>query len=357
MFDFFEKLFHSDLMPHGHCYLWRPELVWLHAISDGLIVLSYYFIPVALVYFSRKRKDLPFHWMFVMFGVFILGCGTTHLMEIWNIWHGTYRLAGILKAITAGASVATAIALLPLIPKAIALPSPSQLQSINEDLALKTEQIRALSADHLTRLEEERRHIAREVHDESGQALVAIKMALQVLALRLPEDRPELRKELDVLRQQVNESVGQLKDLARRLRPPTLDPLGLGKAIAQLGSEHQNRTGMTTHLKIDPELPRLPETVEIAIYRIAQEGLTNAIKHAEATQVWLQLHANEFGVEFSFRDDGRGFDPAAKHSGLGLLGMQERAAMLDSKVVISSKRDEGTELSVLIPWKVASLPG
>src|ERR1700733_12878359 len=101
-------------MGHGYCYLWKPEIVWLHVTSDALITLAYYSIPLSLLYFARKRKDLPFHWVFLMFGAFILSCGTTHLMEIWTIWHGTYRLAGVIKLITAGLSVGTAIAMIPL---------------------------------------------------------------------------------------------------------------------------------------------------------------------------------------------------------------------------------------------------
>src|ERR1700730_5992106 len=134
MTDFFGKLFSSDFMPHGYCYLWNPQILWLHAISDGLIALSYYLIPLMLLYFVRKRKDLPFNWMFVMFGFFILSCGTTHLMEIWTLWHGTYRLAGVIKAITAVASVATAAMLVPLIPHALALSSPEQLRAANLQL-------------------------------------------------------------------------------------------------------------------------------------------------------------------------------------------------------------------------------
>ena len=98
MSEFLHKLFSSDFMGHGYCYLWKPEIVWLHAISDGLIAISYYFIPVTLAYLVRKRRDLPFHWVFFMFGLFIFGCGTTHAMEIWTLWNGTYRLAGIIKA-------------------------------------------------------------------------------------------------------------------------------------------------------------------------------------------------------------------------------------------------------------------
>ena len=134
MLEFLMKLFSSDFMGHGYCYLWQPEIVWLHAISDTMIALSYYVIPLALVYFVRKRRDLPFHWMFLMFGIFIFGCGTTHLMEVWTLWHGTYRLAGVIKAITAVSSVATAALFVHLVPEAVALPSPAQLRAANEEL-------------------------------------------------------------------------------------------------------------------------------------------------------------------------------------------------------------------------------
>jgi C4-dicarboxylate-specific signal transduction histidine kinase len=132
--DFFSKLLASDFMPHGVCFLWNPGIVWLHAISDTIIAVSYYLIPLTLVYFVRQRKDLPFHWMFLMFGVFIFGCGTTHVMGVWTLWNGTYRLEGLIKALTAAASVATAVALVQLIPQALALPSPEQLRRANVEL-------------------------------------------------------------------------------------------------------------------------------------------------------------------------------------------------------------------------------
>ena len=101
-------------------------------ISHSTIMLSYYLIPLALVYFVRKRRDLPFHWMFWMFGIFIFGCGTTHLMEVWTLWHGTYRLAGVIKAVTAMSSLATSALFVHLVPEAVALPSPAQLRAANQ---------------------------------------------------------------------------------------------------------------------------------------------------------------------------------------------------------------------------------
>ena len=134
MIEFLRKLFVSDFMPHGHCYYWDPLVLWLNVISDGLIALSYYAIPFLLFRFIRRRRDLSFQWIFVAFGAFILACGTTHLMAVWTIWTATYRLDGVIKAITALASMLTAILLVPLIPKLIALPSPAQLAAINVGL-------------------------------------------------------------------------------------------------------------------------------------------------------------------------------------------------------------------------------
>ena len=138
MLEFFNNLFLTKyFIPHGHCYLWKPGLVWLHVVSDSLIALAYYSIPLMLVYFVWKKGDLPFDWMFLMFGTFIVACGTTHVMEIWTLWHPTYWLSGFIKVITAFASVSTAVLLMPLIPKALALPSPAQLEAAN--VALQNE--------------------------------------------------------------------------------------------------------------------------------------------------------------------------------------------------------------------------
>ena len=109
-------------------------MVWLHVIADGLIALSYYCIPVVLIYFIRKNRDIPFNRIFWMFGTFILACGTTHVMEIWNVWHGSYLLAGVLKAVTAAVSVITAGMLIPLVPKVISLPGRAHLQEVNRKL-------------------------------------------------------------------------------------------------------------------------------------------------------------------------------------------------------------------------------
>ncbi|MDP9088232.1 MAG: PAS domain S-box protein [Pseudomonadota bacterium] len=119
----------SDFMPHGMCYLWQPSTLWLNVVSDGLIAASYYAIPLALLYLVRgRRAELPYRGILLMFAAFILLCGTTHLMEMWTVWHPDYRLAGSLKALTGIVSVATTLALFRIIPEAMLLRSPAQLQ-------------------------------------------------------------------------------------------------------------------------------------------------------------------------------------------------------------------------------------
>ena len=137
MLDFLGKLFESDFMPHGYCFAWRPDILWTHVFADALIVLSYYVIPIALIYLVRTRRDLAFNWMFSLFGLFILSCGTTHLLAILTLWHPVYRLEGVVKAITAAASLPTAFLLVRLMPQAVALPSPKQLREANEALVVE----------------------------------------------------------------------------------------------------------------------------------------------------------------------------------------------------------------------------
>ncbi len=139
-------------------------LVWLHLISDTLIAASYLSIPITLVYFIRKRRDLPFHWMFVCFGIFIVACGATHVMEIWNIWHADYWLAGVVKAVTALASVPTAILLVQLVPKALALPSPNSLEQVNQVLVNRTGDL-ARANEALQVSEEKFRNLAETASD------------------------------------------------------------------------------------------------------------------------------------------------------------------------------------------------
>ena len=138
MLQALQDFFNSDsLAPHGICLLWRQELVWLHVISDSIIVIAYYSIPIVLISFIRRRPDVGFGWVFWCFAAFILACGTTHLAAIWTLWRPDYAAEGLIKAATASASIATAGALWPLLPTVLKIPSPAQLRGINHELTLR----------------------------------------------------------------------------------------------------------------------------------------------------------------------------------------------------------------------------
>lgn len=121
-------------IPHGHCYLWKPELVSLHIVSDALTALAYYSIPLTLAYFVLKRQDVPFNWIFLLFGAFIVSCGTTHIMEIWTLWHPDYWLSGWIKAFAAVVSLYTAFELVSLLPQALAMPSAAQFEAVKSEI-------------------------------------------------------------------------------------------------------------------------------------------------------------------------------------------------------------------------------
>ena len=143
--ELLRRFFSDDgFMPHGHCYLWDPNLIRLHAISDFLIAAAYFTIPFTLIGFVRRRKDLPFNWMFVCFGVFIIACGMTHVMEIWTLWRPYYWVSGFVKVVTAAASVPTAILLIRLVPQALQIPGPSKLREVNHELVRAERKFRQL---------------------------------------------------------------------------------------------------------------------------------------------------------------------------------------------------------------------
>ncbi|MEO7504212.1 MAG: response regulator [Sphingomicrobium sp.] len=125
----------SAYAPHGYCLLWRKDLILTHLVSDILIALAYFSIPIALVQFVRKRDDIEFGGVFWLFALFILACGMTHVMGAWNLWHGDYGVEGAIKVVTAIASVPTAIVLWRVLPLALAIPSQKQLQTANAHLA------------------------------------------------------------------------------------------------------------------------------------------------------------------------------------------------------------------------------
>ena len=137
----FDKLFDGSLMPHGHCLLWRGDLLFLHISGDILIALSYAFIRLALVYIVHKRDDLKFDRLFWLFAAFIFSCGITHVIGLVNIWHGYYFIAGVAKFVTGVISAITAVILLKLVPSILKIPSTRDLELSNQALLTLKEEL------------------------------------------------------------------------------------------------------------------------------------------------------------------------------------------------------------------------
>lgn len=218
-------------MPHGHCFFWRPDILWLHVISDALIVFSYYLIPFALVYLVRRRRDLAFNWMFLMFGVFILACGTTHLMAIYNLWHSAYRLEGVVKAITALASVPTAILLFRLLPLAIALPSPAQLKAQIEERRKAEAEVRKLNAELERRVEERTARLRRANDVLKRYAYVASHDLQEPLRMVICYNELLAERYQGRLDPDADEFIGFAVDGARRMQNLITDLLSYGRSI------------------------------------------------------------------------------------------------------------------------------
>ena len=228
--------------------------------------------------------------------------------------------------------------------------------SVNRDITERRyaeETIRALLSDVITAQEEERRRIARELHDETAQILTSLLVGLK--AVEESHSLARAQRAAGTLRTLVANALEGVQRMARGLRPSVLDDLGLEEALERLAAEltRANRFGVDLHVT-GPRLPRLPESLEIALYRVAQEALTNVVKHASPKAVSVLLHRTSNVVRLVVEDDGEGFDVdvAPSDRQLGLVGMRERAHLVGGSMTVESARGRGTTVCVSV-----ALPG
>jgi len=195
--------------------------------------------------------------------------------------------------------------------------------------------------------EEERRRVARDLHDEVNQALTAILLRLEALS---QDTAPERAAELAELKRLVSQAMDELLNLARQLRPTALDDHGLLPAIEAQMRGFAERTGIDARLDASGDTAELDEEKQTVIYRVAQEALANAGRHAHAKHVEVSLAVAEHAAELRVRDDGVGFDPvSARGGGLGLEGMAERARLVGGELDVRSSPRSGTELTLRVP--------
>ena len=322
--DFFRQLFHSgDFQPHGFCYQWNSGLVWLNVLSDTLIALAYFTIPFTLLWFIRKRRDLPFSWMFGLFGVFIVACGTTHVMEVWNLWHAQYWLAGGVKAITAVASLFTAVLLIQLVPKTLALPSANEFKAINQHLIDRTKEV-ALANAGLAR---------------SNAGLVEANKELESFSYSVSHDlRAPLRTIDGFSHALLEDCAGTLDDAGKthlnRIRAATqrmgllIDDL---LNLSQLSRAEMHRqvldisalaAAVASELQKAQPQRQIELRIESGLQTTADPGLLRVVMENLLSNAWKFTSKHkaaciEFGMTrnngtpaFFVRDDGAGFNPA-----------------------------------------------
>ncbi len=350
MWEFFTRLFDpAGFVPRQFCGgAWSEELIWLHQISDFLIWLAYVTIPMVLIYFIRRRRDIPFSWMFAMFGAFIISCGFTHLMDVIIFVHPMYRLAGVLKLVTAIASWATVIGLVPIIPRALALRSPEELerevaerrraeaalQLNNEELERRVSERTADLARANAELREEidrRRRLEESLHEadqrkneflamlghELRNPLAPIRNALHLL--RMPAVRPETREQgLAIMDRQMAQMIRLVDDL--------LDVSRISRGKIRLHLERTTLDAIVTRAvdmvrslidaqghRLTIRLPEKSIALEVDVARMAQvlaNLLHNAAKYTDpGGNIDLTVEQDAAALRICVSDDGMGITP------------------------------------------------
>ncbi len=221
-----------------------------------------------------------------------------------------------------------------------------------EALRDSAERMQVLSRRVVEVQEQERRHIARELHDEIGQVLSAVNVNLHIVkSVCDVTARSRIDESLEI----VDHATQQVRDLSLNLRPSMLDDLGLAATLRWLVVRQADRAGLVPHFNVHSLGAPLPPNVEIAAFRVAQEALNNVVKHARAKSVWVDLRQSDDEIDLAIRDDGIGFDPestrrrAARGESFGLLGIQERVELLGGRADIRSQADRGTSIRVRLP--------
>jgi len=312
----------DQFMPHGFCLLWRPDLVWTHVVADATIALSYFTIPVFLVTLARRRRDLLFTWPFYLFGIFILLCGTTHLLSIISFWRPIYGLEAVVKVATGLASIGTAILVWPLLPRLLSLPSRAVLQRMNEELenrvAQRTEEVERANAQLTVLLQE--------VHHRVKNNLQVVASMLRLQQRHFPD--AQLR---DALARSISR-VHAMSLVHQALYGSTnFVSVNVGNYMRKLIEYLQQADPRATEVEIevaadDTTLP-IDQAVPLAL--IANEVITNALKHAfpnqRAGKVRVAVATDAATVRLDVTDNGVGAPPedhkGGEQAGAG-FGMQ-----------------------------------
>ncbi len=336
----------SNFLPHRYCYLYDEKLIAFHIATDTAIFLSYVAISCTLVYLVwRTRREIPFSWMVLAFGLFIISCGFTHFMEVVVLWKPLYWLSGDVKLVTALASVVTAIALPGLVPQIHGMVRSAQAsESHRQQLEQANLQLQEISSRVMGVQDDERQRIARELHDGLGQYLVGAKMSID---RTLAGDAESLRDAASLL----DSCISEVRTLSHLLHPPLLEEVGLMAAIPWYVTGFRERSGIAASLEIPENFERLPQRIELALFRVLQESLTNIHRHSNSKTALVKLSHDDGHATLEVKDFGAGFETddlrRGKH-GVGIASMRERMRELGGELRIKSG-PAGTTVEATLP--------
>jgi len=326
----------SGFVPRAVCGSWTEGEVLLNNAADLAVALAYLVIPFVLTRLQRRRPDLPFSWILVVFGLFIVTCGATHLMEIVLFYHPVYRLAGLIKVLTALASWAAVIALMKISPALLALRSPQELEALNAELALEVEQRR--------KAEDEKEVLLRELHHRVKNNLQMVSSLLQLQEnSSTPEDRTVLKESRNRVRTLalVHESIYQSSDLALVDMDNYLKRVcrALGESAAPL-----HRIEVEANARFD-------SSVAVPIGLIVNELVTNSIKHGKkGGSIRVTLGEDNGQMVLRVQDDGPGYPEPSNCEAtvtLGLRLVNALAGQLGGE--IRFQNDDGAVATIVLP--------
>jgi PAS domain S-box-containing protein len=222
------------------------------------------------------------------------------------------------------------------------------------ELSASREQLRLLTAQIVNAQEEERRSISRELHDEAGQALITLKYDLAAIQGELSPEDTRTRGRITDSMGIIDQTMQHIRELAHSLRPPVLEVGGINLSLQDHCQELSERTRIPISYQ-GMDIPGLPDEIGISLFRVAQEALTNIMKHAGATHVDVRLQYGRGDISLSVVDNGRGFVDADQKKGLGLLGIEERLHLIGGRLEILSPKKGGTKLIAHVPWNTAPI--
>ncbi len=225
-----------------------------------------------------------------------------------------------------------------------------ELETLNAELQREENERRQLLERIIDAQEEERKRVARELHDETGQALTALLMSLESVQANLPELAPPQQEYLGRAKTLTENALRDLRTIIYDLRPTALDDLGLVPAIRWYAAQHLEPLGVQVTLEANAwNKARLPASLETVLFRVLQEAINNVARHAHARHAWIALEEDGVGSIARIKDDGQGFDPAEPRTRWGLVGMRERVNLIGGRVDIQSAPGGGTQIEIWIP--------